>query len=653
MSETKLRPDFITRTSQLETERLNQLKAILPEAFADGKINFETLRQLLGDYVEPENDEEIEHFGLSWPGKRDARRLASLPSEGTLVPVPGKGVNEDTTHNLFIEGDNLEVLKLLQKSYAGRVKMIYIDPPYNTGEDFIYPDDFSESVEKYLRRIGALGLNGEKLTTNTKSSGRYHSNWLSMIFPRLILARAFLKEDGAIFVSIGDEEIGNLRLLMDEVFGEENFIAQIVWEGGLKNDSRFVSNSHDYILCYAKNIELLTLNQKQWRTRKEGIESIYAKVAELRNQYGNQFEVMSEALSLWYRQLDKNNAAWQHKHYDHIDEKGVFAPDNISWPGGGGPKYEVLHPVTNKPVRIPSRGWVFPKKETMEKAILEGKVFFGKDENKVPTYKRYLHETEGQVLPSVFYKDRRASRKKLRELFGEDDVFPNPKDEDVLMRFIEACTSNDDIILDFFAGSGTTAHAVMQLNSIDGEKRRFILVQIPELVPENTAAKTLGFSYISEITRARIQKVITNLQVSSETQNFGFKSFKLERSNFRKWRDYSGKETQFVQTLFDQFETPLVNNWTREKLLSEVLLIEGFPLDSCVTKQEQFTKNEVLLIESDFHEYRLWVCLDEKLEAETVSTLEIAEEDTFICLDSALVDGDKFYLADNINLRTI
>ncbi len=253
MTVERLRPSYT-----FTQDRLAELQSVVPEAFADRKINWDVLKEALGAFLEEESP-DAEHFGLFWPGKRDARRLAALPSKGTLVPAPGEGISEDTTSNIFIEGDNLEVLKLLQKSYAGRIKMIYIDPPYNTGNDFVYKDDFREPLEDYLRKTGQMDEGGRMLTTNTRADGRFHSNWLNMMYPRLFLARQLLREDGVIFVSIDDNEASNLRLIMSELYGEENFIAQIVWKksygGGAK--AKFVVGLHEYILCYAQNREAL------------------------------------------------------------------------------------------------------------------------------------------------------------------------------------------------------------------------------------------------------------------------------------------------------------------------------------------------------------------------------------------------------------
>ena len=264
MAHERLRPQYF-----FDQERIDQLKQLAPECIEDGKINFETLRQNLGDWTQNEEDPELEHFGLFWPGKRDARRAAAIPPQGALEPVWGDGLKADGTpdtdgendsKNVFIEGENLEVLKLLQKSYANKIKMIYIDPPYNTGNDFVYDDDFTEPLQEYLRRTGQVDEEGKPMTTNKRSDGRFHSKWLSMMYPRLRLARNLLREDGVIFVSIDDNEVNNLKILLNEIFGEENFISQLVWSGGRKNDSKFISVSHEYVLCFVKSIDYLKLN---------------------------------------------------------------------------------------------------------------------------------------------------------------------------------------------------------------------------------------------------------------------------------------------------------------------------------------------------------------------------------------------------------
>ena len=375
---------------------------------------------------------DTRHFGEAF-----ARRL--------LARCPN--VEAETT-GLLLNAENLQALRLLAATYRGKVHCIYIDPPYNTGGDgFLYKDAFR------------------------------HSSWLSMFSDRLEEGRDFLSDNGALFVSIDDTEQVGAVAVVKQIFGSSNFLTSAVWEGGIKNDSRFLSISHDYIVVALKNIEALTANGTRWRTRKEGVDEIYTQAKKLAKAHGDEFPAISAKLRAWYRTLPKGHPAKAHKHYKEIDENGVFFPGDISWPGGGGPRYEVLHPVTKKPVVVPKSGWRFSKPETMAGMIEDNRVFFGADETTVPTLKRYLHETEGQVLPSVFYKDRRASFKELRDILG-DDSFTYPKDPDVLLKLFEALGDQRETVLDFFAGSGTTGHAVLKLNKEDGGNRRFLLVEM-------------------------------------------------------------------------------------------------------------------------------------------------------------------------------
>ncbi len=350
----------------------------------------------------------------------------------------------------LVHSENYQALNTMLPKFRERVKCIYIDPPYNTGSDeFIYRDQFR------------------------------HSSWLTMMENRLRLAREWMREDGAIFVSTDDHEHAEAWKLMEALFHIENAITSLVWEGGLKNDSRFVSVSQDYIIAFVKDKTRLTEKGEIWRTRKEGIDEIYREVKRLKQKYREDYESISNALKEWYRTLPKGHPAMAHRHYNMVDERGVFFPGDISWPGGGGPNYDVLHPVTKKPVAKPARGWVFPTAERMAKAISEGRVYFGPDETSVPKLKRYMHETEGQVISPVFYKDRRAAFQLLRDILGHD-TFRNPKDEGILQKLIEATTDSVSLILDFFAGSGTTAHAVINLNREDGGRRKYILVEMAD-----------------------------------------------------------------------------------------------------------------------------------------------------------------------------
>lgn len=479
------KPDHIAmQTPDGRQLAMDALAKVIPSCFTEAKgddgeihhvVDFTKLRQLLGDAAV---DEAPEVYDFTWVGKRAAMREAAAPIRKTLRPCPEESVDWDTTQNLYIEGDNLEVLKLLQNSYMGKVKMIYIDPPYNTGNDFIYLDDFSMSDEDY--NASNQDEEGNRFRKNTDNKGRFHSTWCSNIYQRLLLARNFLTQDGVIFISIDENELDNLQKIANEVFGEANFISQLVWAAGRKNDSKYISVSHEYILCYVKSQDYLKEHKITWRERKQGLDDIYSQYDRLKSTYGDDTESIERELRLWYRNLPDGHPAKDHCHYNKVDSKGIYFADNISWPGGGGPKYEVLHPVTHKPVHVPSRGWI-TNKETLTEWIKQDRVDFGPNESYVPTLKAYLKDREYSVPYSVFYKDGRAASKRLATLMG-DKVFENPKDEEIISRLVDFASSEDDIIFDFFSGSGTTAHAIFLSYIKEQKKRKFILVQWPEII---------------------------------------------------------------------------------------------------------------------------------------------------------------------------
>ena len=406
-----------------------------------------------------------------------------------LVPDPDRSLNPaGADDNLIIHGDNLHALKALLPRFAGRVKCIYIDPPYNTGnEGWIYNDNVnSPLMREWIKSNGPV--DGEDLER--------HDKWLCMMWPRLHLLKELLSDDGVIFVSIDDNEQHHLRMLMDEIFGEANFIGSFVWEGTAKNDARFISTGHDYVEAYASDFAQMKINTKRWRVMKEGIDAIYERVKSLREEQGDDFLAVSQGLQEWYKSLGRNHKSWQHRHYSWVDDRGVYFPGDISWPGGGGPRYEVLHPDTGRAVTVPARGWVFPRQETMEEAIKSNRVHFAANENGVPNLKRYLHETDQQVLTSVFYQDRRAAHQNLSRIL-DSGVFQHPKDDRIIARLLEVVTSDHDIILDSFAGSGTTAQAVLALNKEDGGNRKFILVECED--------------YADTITAERVRRVINGV----------------------------------------------------------------------------------------------------------------------------------------------
>jgi adenine-specific DNA-methyltransferase len=581
-------------TVNFTEKNIDRIAALFPSAItetkdADGKlkraVNFEQLKQLLTDEV-VDGDECYE---FTWVGKKQSIIEGNRPIRKNLRPCKEESKNWDTTENLYIEGDNLDVLKLLQNSYLNKVKMIYIDPPYNTGNDFIYRDNFKVSKEDYEEELGLFDEEENRLFKNTETNGRYHSDWCSMMYPRLQLARNLLTDDGVIFISIDDNEVHNLRKICDEVFGEENLIAQLVWSAGRKNDSKLISVSHEYLLCYVKSITLLKEQGIIWRERKAGLEDIYKEEKALRKKHGADYVSMTKELKDWYRNLPNGHPAKDHKHYCVLDDRGIYFPSDISWPGGGGPKYEIVNPANGIAARIPSRGWL-TKKETMLKWIEQGKVDFG-EAGSVPCLKSYLSDREYSVPYSVFYQDGRASSKRIMAMFGAK-VFENPKDEEIILRLINFSTSvKNSIILDFFSGSATTAHAVMQLNAEDGGNRKFIMVQLPEETDPKSEAYKAGYKNICEIGKERIRragkKIEEELKAKSTKGDLfegdkevkmvdtGFRVLKVDSTNMK---DVFYSPSQYNQQMLLDLESNIKDDRTDIDLLYGVLLEWGVPL---------------------------------------------------------------------------
>ncbi|MEM7873009.1 site-specific DNA-methyltransferase [Morganella morganii] len=627
----------------IAAQRRDELKQLFPSVFtetkdADGNvvssIDFERLKAELGTFSDIYEGRR-ERYGMEWPGKRDCMKMIQEPSRATLKPCPDESADWDTTKNLFIEGDNLEVLKLLQKSYYGKVKMIYIDPPYNTGNEFIYPDNYQETLDTYLAYAGLLDDEGKTFTTNTTSEGRFHSKWLNMMFPRIYLAKNLLKDDGVIFVSIDDNEVENTRRLLDEIFGEENFVAQFTWSGGRKNDSKLVSVSHEYVVCYVKSTACLSENKITWRQKKKGLEDIYKAADKAVKAANSDFEEATRLLKAWFKELPNSAPAKQHKHYSVIDKNGVYFPADISWPGGGGPKYEVLHPITGKPVKIPSRGWMFSDPEKMNDMIKNGRVHFGPNESAVPCIKSYLKDKEDQVPYSVFYQDGRAATKRLRALMG-DDVFDHPKDELVLKELFEFVMRDGGIAVDFFAGSGSTAHALMDLQNDDGVNRNFILVQLPEKCDEKSGAFKLGYKTISDICLDRIKKASDIYKAKGANFDTGFKVLKLTTSCFKDWQANADSSIEQIQAQLELSVNNIVAGKGQHEILFEILLKAGFePTESIESinlngKTVFSVANRALLI-----------CLEDQLTAELTDAVIALEPMQFICLDKGFRGNDQ------------
>lgn len=599
----KLRMESPDMTAQ----NIDRIAALFPNCVTEmpdenGKIkraiNFELLKQMLS----PDVVDGDEAYEFTWVGKKAAIVEANKPIRKTLRPCMAESKDWDTTENLYIEGDNLEVLKLLQESYLGKVKMIYIDPPYNTGNDFIYADDFMRSQEEENAQMGMYDEDENRLFKNFDTRGRFHSDWCSMIYSRLLLSRNLLTHDGVIFISIDENEVNTLKAICDEVFGASNFIAELIWSAGRKNDSKYISVSHEYILCYFKDALWVKEHKILWREKKQGLSDIYAEYEHLKQIYGNDCGLIEKELRNWYKTLADGHPAKDHSHYNKVDEHGIFFASDISWPGGGGPKYEVLHPVTHKPVRIPSRGWI-TNKETMQRWIEEGRVNFGADESFVPTIKSYLEEHEYGVPYSVFYQDGRAASKRLAALMG-DKVFENPKDEDIIQRIIQFCGTDDgDIILDFFSGSATTAHAMFLADAEQNKHRKFILVQLPETIdPQKEASEkakkvaqnavnlldTIGVPHnICEIGKERIRragdKIKSESPLTTQDLDIGFRVLKLDDTNMK---DVYYAPDDYDQGMLAGLESNIKDDRTDLDLLFGCLIDWGLPL-SLPYKSEQ------------------------------------------------------------------
>lgn len=664
-------PNQIALTSPDGKEaRLAELRRLFPDLFdGEGALDEKALRQLVSD----EAGHIIERFRFEWAGKAQSKRFAFAPSKATLIYDPERSVNadgsasksgeslqENTSQNLIVEGDNLEVLKLLFSSYQESVKCIYIDPPYNKDADVIYPDDYSETRDAYWEREGSR-KEGVRLTALSESTGRKHSQWLNFMQARLLQARNLLQPDGVILMSIGSDEEHNLRKLADDVFGEENFVAKMIWAAGRKNDSKLVSVSHEYIIVYAKDKTYLDEKKILWRERKKGIDDIYKKYNQLKREYKDNVEKVQTSLKEWFSALDDGVPAKRHKHYSAVDKKGVYFPADISWPGGGGPQYDVLHPTTKKVVKAPARGWMFGDPAKMKEAMKDGRVHFGADETSVPCIKLYLKDSEYEVPYSVFYQDGRASTKRLRTLMG-GDYFEHPKDELVLQELIEAMSfqNPEGVFMDFFAGSGTFGHSVMLQNAEDGGKRRFVLVQVPEKIEEvgdekarKRAKATLaaGYKKISDITVSRIKKAgakVKSSKVKGEL-DVGFRLFELSKSHFPQNTfnsDPEKSEAENLKALEDHLQAAaqlrLFGDDGFHSVVTEIALKNGFGLFYTLERLEALSKNTVYRMQGNDKDAIL--CLDGELQGETLEALKAYSDNQLIVLKAALDTTKKFEL---------
>ncbi len=555
-------------------------------------VDFDQLRQELAESI-VEGPQERYH--LNWPGKRDALLAANAPIAKTLRPCREESVDFDSTKNLFIEGDNLDALKLLQETYLGKVKIIYIDPPYNTGKDFIYEDDFAQSAKEYLRKTNQVDEHGHRLVANRDSNGRFHSDWLTMMYSRLRIARNLLQQDGLIVISIDEIEHANLKKLCDEVFGGHNFCGEIVWKNSSKNDQDYISIQHEYFVVYARDKQA---NKGEWVERKQGLEEIYKAFDGFKRQHGTSWEAIHAAALEWYRTFPESNPIVDSRHYNWMDARGVYFASDISGPNFGQYVYAVEHPITKQPAKPPASGWRYPESE-MKQRIADERIHFGLDHTTIPKNKTYLKDTEFQSLTSMRFVDGRAASNRLEELFGAK-VFTNPKDELLLADLFKAVgVSGNDLVLDFFSGSATTAHAVFEHNKNTGSNCRVVLVQIAESLEEMLKVATgsskkvvqdaMAFlksanlpQTISELSKERIRRAGELVRQSSAKVDIGFRAFKIDASSMA---DVYYLPDALDKAKFDLFVDNIKADRTPEDLLFQVMLDWGVDLALPITKQ--------------------------------------------------------------------
>ncbi|MHB8834936.1 MAG: site-specific DNA-methyltransferase [Candidatus Methylomirabilia bacterium] len=623
------------RSHEITEEKGQELLRLFPEIRTEGgKIDFERLKLALGEAV----DVGKERYGMTWPGKAECFRTIQLPSLGTLRPVLKESVNFDTTENLIIEGDNLEVLKLLQKSYLGKVKMIYIDPPYNTGNDFIYPDNYTESLQTYLEYTGQVDAEGRKYGTNADTDGRFHSKWLNMMYPRLYLARNLLREDGIIFISIDDQEVNNLRKLCDEVFGEANFVESFVWKksygGGAKE--QFAVRQHEYCVLYAKNMDVL---DEFWLPPDPDAERKY---------YDGKDEHLAKRGPFRIKPLEAT--------------KSMDRRENLTFPIQAPDGTQVL----------PKRQWWWSPERVKRVQAANGLVFLKTDRGWSVSYKQYLIDENGEqrgakpfsIIDGIYTQKGTAD---LRSLFDDEVILQFPKPVSLLERLLHISGGKDDVVLDFFAGSGTTAQAVLDLNKQDNGHRKFILVQLPEPTDRK------DFPTIADITKERVRRVLMKLdeedklaakpesrQLSltpaplpvgegkKKPQDRGFRVFKLGESNFKPWNAAAPKDTTELAKQLELHIDHIRDGRTTDDLLYEILLKSGFPLTTPVEKLSfpapavaKGKKAAPAKIVYSVAGGALLICLERELTLELIRAMAEQKPERVVCLDAGFTGNDQ------------
>ena len=591
-------------TMNIEQENVEKLKEVFPEVFADGKVDFDKLQGLLGHYIA----DDKEKYSFSWKGKADSLRLAQKRSTGTLRPCKEESKNWDTTENLYIEGDNLEVLKLLQSSYLNSIKMIYIDPPYNTGNDFVYTDDFADGIAHYKE------VTGQATKSNPETAGRYHTNWLNMMYPRLKLARNLLTDDGVIFISIDENEIANLRKICNEVFGEDNFIGTFIWrkkDGGGQAKDYFVIE-HEYIVGYRKSDALLWEDEKEIRDINE-----YKKI-DARGRY------KITKLAKW------GNTARRE------DRPSMYFPLNA-------PDGTLAYPIA--PDGNDGR-WRIGK-EKMKELVQNDLIYWEKKNDLWIPYEKEYFTNQSKIIKqrSILYDVANTGDGTdcLTELFGIKDIFENPKPYEIVIKLLKPITTKNDIILDFFSGSATMAHAVMKLNAEDGFNRKYICVQLPEKTESNSVANKAGYQTICEIGKERIRRVGEKIKEENkdkegiENLDIGFKVFKLDSSNLVKWDNTPTTDEEEVKKRIQQSLFYLVEGREDLDLVYEIMLKYGLSLTLPV-EERKFDGVTAYII--NHPDYKVLICLQPNITLSAVEEMDKETIGTYIFADRCFADAN-------------
>ena len=655
------------QTPDITDKNIEQIAKLFPNVMTEIKddagnskkaIDFDLLKQNLSDVLV---DDENERYRLDWPGKKASLLKANTPISKTLRPVREESVNFDTTENIYIEGDNFEVLKILQESYLGKIKMIYIDPPYNTGKDFIYRDNFKVSKDEYEEEIGAVDEDGDKLFKNTDSNGRFHSDWLSMMYERLVVARDLLKDDGVIFISIDDNEQNNTKKLCDEIYGEDNFIGNIIWKNVTDNNPTNIATEHEYIIVYAKSKINL---EPTWKSKLSDTKSILIDIGNELIEANNVSKSLQNKYTRWFRENKFQLGALDR--YKYIDTGGVYTgSQSVHNPGKEGYRYDVIHPKTQKPCKEPLMGYRFPE-TTMNKLLQKEKVLFGSDHTKIIELKVYAKDYL-EKLSSVEELDGRLGAYDLRNVFPEiRKTFTNPKPITLIVKYLSFILGNSDIVLDFFSGSATTAHAVMQLNAEDNGNCKFIMVQLPEKTDEKSEAYKAGFKTIAEIGKERIRRagkqIIDNLKLKIENEkkkpadlfeatgnnsqfstinsqlDIGFRVYKTDTTNMK---DVYYHPEKLGQMEILDYISNIKEDRTPDDLLTQVILDLGLELNLPIEKKE-ILGNTVFIVQTN----ALVACFDDNINFKIVDEIADLKPFKVVFKDTSFKD-DK----DRINVE--